>query len=375
MNKFWSKTKEIARKNRKRIIFISIMIITLVVFAFLKTNSYICEYIFARGISRFLLSGISAVTNLVPFSLTEWTYVIGIAFLVFFLIKIIIHFVKKNYKKAFDIIYRIGAVAITLVVLLNVLFTFQYNRYPLGEELGLKQVDVNAELAYDAAEYYINEANALAQKFERDSEGGVISPYTFEETVQKINEEYKRLTSDYFNQFYVRNKPMLFSKLMCYAGFSGIYFPFYAESNISVTVPSYTLPVTICHELAHTKGVMRENEANFTAYYLLITSQDDYLRYCALLYASNICLNETYDEKDESYYRKAYSLVSDEIWTEYSSASKIWQSYDTFLDDIGNWFNNLYLKSSGVASGVKSYSQTGVFLIRLHQTILDGMAK
>ncbi|MEG2117465.1 MAG: DUF3810 family protein, partial [Clostridia bacterium] len=211
----------------------------------------------------------------------------------------------------------------------------------------------------------------LSKKFERDETGAVISPYTFEELVEMINNEYGRLTSDYFSQHKTRSKPMMFSKAMCYMGFTGMYFPYYAESNISVAVPSYTLPVTICHELAHSKGVMRENEANFTAYYLLITSDNEYLQYCALLYASNASLNETYDEKDKSYYEKAYELFSKEMFKDYSAASKMWDGYDTFLDNIGDWFNDLYLKSSGVSSGVKSYSETGVFLIRLHQTICD----
>ncbi|MEG1805468.1 MAG: DUF3810 family protein, partial [Clostridia bacterium] len=269
-----AKTKQIAYENRKRIIFMSIMIFTLIVFAFLKKNPYICEYVFARGISRFLLSAISKFTNLFPFSLTEWTYIIVISFLIYLVIKVIIHIVKKNYRRASTILYRIAAVAITMVVAINILFTFQYNRYPLGEELGLKEAEVTLQTAYDSAEFYITKASELSQKFDRDETGAVISPYTFQELVDMINNEYGRLTSDYFSQHKTRSKPLLFSKAMCYMGFTGMYFPYYAESNISVAVPSYTLPVTICHELAHSKGVMRENEANFTAYYLLITSDN-----------------------------------------------------------------------------------------------------
>lgn len=60
-------------------------------------------------------------------------------------------------------------------------------------------------------------------------------------------------------------KPVANSWLMSRAQLTG-QFTFTYEANINILAPDYTIPATICHELAHTRGFMREDEANFIAY-------------------------------------------------------------------------------------------------------------
>ena len=53
----------------------------------------------------------------------------------------------------------------------------------------------------------------------------------------------------------------------------------------------YNIPHTICHELSHLKGFMREDEANFIGYLACIRSDDPMFRYSGYLtgwiYAGN----------------------------------------------------------------------------------------
>ena len=44
----------------------------------------------------------------------------------------------------------------------------------------------------------------------------------------------------------------------------GIYFPFSMEANYNQDMYKAKLPDTICHELAHTKGYIQEDEANLS---------------------------------------------------------------------------------------------------------------
>ena len=63
------------------------------------------------------------------------------------------------------------------------------------------------------------------------------------------------------------------------------------EANVNVDVPRYTIAHTMCHELAHLRGFIREDEANYIAYLACMASGDPELMYSALaealVYAGN----------------------------------------------------------------------------------------
>lgn len=54
---------------------------------------------------------------------------------------------------------------------------------------------------------------------------------------------------------------------MSYLDISGIYCPFTFEANVNVHMNDVLIPVTMCHELSHLSGYMREDEANFIAFW------------------------------------------------------------------------------------------------------------
>ena len=45
--------------------------------------------------------------------------------------------------------------------------------------------------------------------------------------------------------------------------FTGFYFPFTGEPNVNMDSPAAFLPATVCHELAHQRGITAEEECNF----------------------------------------------------------------------------------------------------------------
>ena len=73
-----------------------------------------------------------------------------------------------------------------------------------------------------------------------------------------------------------------------------------------------------------------------------------------LMNAAAIALNALPQEQYESLYEK----IDAEILTEYKNASEHYKKYEGALDAVSSFFNDLFLKSNGVPSGTKSYSQT-----------------
>ncbi|MFI3129561.1 MAG: DUF3810 family protein, partial [Bacillota bacterium] len=256
-------------------------------------------------------------------------------------------------------------IALCVNLLFLVLFTMSYERDSAIPELGLPEVELNAETVASSAIYFAGKATALEGNFEIDENGNVVSPYTFDEISDLILEEYKQFDSDFFSQFETYPKQLALGWVNSYAGFTGYYSPFFAESNINTYSPVVSQPVTIAHELAHSKGIMRENEANFFAYYILANAQDEYLQYCGYIAISQILLSESYDPNNTEVYAEVISHYSETSILVMNAKYYFWQEYDTIFDDIGNWFNNLYLTSSGVSSGTKSYGETADILVRL----------
>ena len=120
---------------------------------------------------------------------------------------------------------------------------------------------------------------------------------------------------------------MLASEFMSQLNLTGITFVPLGEANVNVDVPTYQWVTTAAHELMHAKGVMDEGEANLVSYWLLMTSEDDFLRLCAMV-------------------RIAPNLIS--------------LAPPDALGKLSNFFNDIYLKFSGL-SGTNSYNDGAQF--------------
>ena len=78
----------------------------------------------------------------------------------------------------------------------------------------------------------------------------------------------KGLANEYpqFKSWYPYPKPLIHPRLLSVQQLTGVYSPFTVEANYNSEIPAYNIPHTICHELSHLKGYMREDEANFIGY-------------------------------------------------------------------------------------------------------------
>lgn len=325
----------------------------------------LAEYLFARGVTRWLAGLLSLVSGIFPFSLYEIVAVLLILGAVALVVYICTHLSRARRKSLLPVLRRLAAALVAVLLAFCLLYAPLYNREGISSALGLPEVQVTAENAYAAAEYYVERLNALADDFERDGEGNILPPHSFAETAELLNARYDSLQTDYFSPYEVRPKAVALSVPMSYLGITGIYFPFTGEANVNVNIPAYELPVTMAHEMAHAKGVGRENEANVAAYVLCITAEDEYLQYSGLMNAAAVMLNSLPEEE----YAELRARLSPEILREYSNASAHYAQYDGWLDSLSAFFNDLFLKSNGVPGGTRSYGQTAQSLVALYEKL------
>jgi hypothetical protein len=141
---------------------------------------------------------------------------------------------------------------------------------------------------------------------------------------------------------------------MSYAHIAGIYSFFTGESNINVSLPDYTIPYTAAHELAHQRGVAREDEANMIAFLVCIRSDDPYIQYSAYVNMYEYVANAL-RKADRDLYYEVRGMLKTEVRYEMIAYSNYFDQYrDSVASEISGTVNDLYLKGNGT-EGTKSY--------------------
>jgi hypothetical protein len=176
-----------------------------------------------------------------------------------------------------------------------------------------------------------------------------------------LRQEYKRLNSGYFSTFTPNVKGILNKRIMSEMHITGVFFAPFGEPNINVTRIDVFTPSTMAHELAHSKGVMRESDANTVASYLLLTSENAFLRYSGYVDCLSDALRmvRLYPNSNADYIRLSNSVHAG-VSREIANYNKHWNQYTLFAD-IGEFFNNIYLKLQGQTDGTGSYVEPPVF--------------
>lgn len=354
-------------KNKNHVvnnlIVIGALCVLFVVLLLLKTNVAICEF-FATTIARGWIWLTGHLLGWIPLSFYELFLIVAISGLIVCIVFIVRYFCKRKTTQAISLLLTVVIVALCGVNLYTATASFSYDREPLPNEVLTNYSGENLvyEDAKKIANYVVNQVNELYESTPHDKDGNVILP-SLAELNDLLQEEYKRLDSvgnGYFSSFTPNAKGILNKRIMSEMHVAGVFFAPFGEPNINLTRMDVYTPSTIAHELAHAKGVMRESDANTVSAYLLLTSQNQYLRYSGYVYAMQSALSivSSYPNSETDYFALRDS-INPGVFVELSNYSKHWSKY-TLLDDIGEFFNNIYLKLQGQTDGTGSYEKPPV---------------
>ena len=172
---------------------------------------FLAEYLFARGVTRWLEGLISAITDIFPFSFYEIAAVLLILGAAALVLYICTHLSRASRRSLPPLLRRLAAAAAAVFFAFCLLYAPLYNRTGVSSALGLPDVQVTEENAYAAAEYYVERLNALADDFGRDGEGNILPEQSFAETAELLNARYDSLQTDYFSPYTVKPKAVALS--------------------------------------------------------------------------------------------------------------------------------------------------------------------
>ncbi len=341
------------------IIVATIFILLTLVLTFIKTIEAVAEW-WSRYISRFYRTVIGKVSSSVSFPLTELFIILAVILGLVFLVLIISNLIKKHPKKSLQLLLKAVAIISIFVFIYTATASMEYYRSPLPSA-DYDSATVTKEEFLTVSRFYQSRYNELATILPRDKDGYLEETYSFEETVKAVTDAYHSLIDDdYFGEVLSAKSLLATKEMFASFGISGIYFSITSESNVNLANTYYSeIPLTVAHEIAHSMGVMRENEANVLAFYVCLNSGNDYLEYSALEYGIGFLQNgvkEIYSQSSDEYksFIKGYSAL---IMKDYDKEYELYQKYKNPFREIATFFNDIYLKLSGMSEGTDSYTK------------------
>ncbi len=342
-------------KRNFKLLIIALAPITAVINYIFSHFPSLVEKYYSTGINKPIIEVLSRVTGFLPFSLAEFLIYFLVLLLVFLSLWTVIGIFHKDFLKR---ALNLGVYLSILYVMFMFLWGFNYNRQPLSVTLGYTTGSYTKEDLYDLCEELIEKANSLREDLQVGSDDIALASVSYNEAFKRAYLGYREagLEIESLEGNYGRPKAILISPIMSYTGITGIYIPYTGEANVNYNIPSFMLPCTATHEMAHQRGFAREDEANYLAYLTCTLHPDKDFQYSGTILALLYSMNALYTEDAEAYQelRDNYSegLQRDMIFN-----SSFWRSYEGMTEEIANKVNDGYLKSNGQDDGVKSYGR------------------
>lgn len=336
------------------------LLIPLIVMNAVRTDTELAEW-WTVNIEQGYTKFAGVLTSWLPISVFELIFIILVSLAIFLFVRLVVNLCKKRFKAILGGALYLGAAALVVLNLYTMSMGFGYYRADMP--VPQAGADYNAEQASTAARYFVSDFNALCDKLERDENGCVICPYDFRTLAKLMRDEYARLDDEYFFSYTPLAKPVLNSKILSDFLITGITFLPVGEASVNIDVPPTTSTYTMAHEIAHTKGVQREGDANLISYYVLLSSDNDYLRYCGYYATIYSFIRAVSLAGEHETYSEIYNSVSAKPDVEYDFTNKYWEAQPDIMGQIGEFFNNIYLTFNGASNGTGSYdngNQSGV---------------
>lgn len=341
--------------------------------AVLAGGLHIC-FIFSTGFSDFFnlyISGalrrfMAGLTGWFPFSLAEF-FVMASPVLI---VTVYMVCLRKSLRGKRYFIRCIGGLLSVLALVYSMfvfLFAAGYRGSTLDKKLGLDRQDVSADELYSTMVIVRDKLNELADEVVFVEKTGSVRPFSHEDTVSLCLASYDRLAERYgfLNNFKSSVKQIVLSDYMTYTHISGVYTFFTGEANLNTNYPYFVNVFTTAHEMAHQRGIARENEANFIAYLVCISSDDPYMRYSGYLNMYEYLASPLY-KASPSKYQEAVSGLDYRVKYDLACYSDFFDKYrNSVASEVSDAVNNTYLVLQGT-EGSKSYGMVVDLAVAYH---------
>lgn len=339
-----------------------------------RDNAMAVERIYSRGWYHGMATVLTALTGKLPFSAMEVILLLlgaGILLFLIFWVREAIRQGKRWWMVCLKRLWIIASATSAVFFWFVLTGNLNYYRIPVGESLGLQTEATDVETLRSLCHLLARQAAELRPQCEEDAEGVFASSVAYAELAETASDAVTALDKIYGVQLFdlagrTRPKAMYFSEIMSYIQLTGVIFPYISEPNINVHQPAYGISSTMCHELSHICGFMREDEANFISYLACYNSGSTELQYSGAMMGLIHATNRLY-RYDQNAWQEIYTLLPEGVLRDLAANSRYWKKYETPVGETADHWNDAYLKANDQTDGVQSYGRMVDLLIAFYR--------
>ncbi|MBQ3089562.1 MAG: DUF3810 domain-containing protein [Oscillospiraceae bacterium] len=275
----------------------------------------------------------------VPFAMAEVMWAAAVIGLLLFLLhtlfavgKALVLRARGEQTHPLSLLLRRGLVLLSALLIIycgySIGWGVNYYGQSFSEMSGLEGRETTSEELADLTELFVRRCNELSVQVDRDENG--IFTVRGEDLFLRSEGLYQTLSQRFpcLDQPEVQAKPMAFSRIMSWLGFTGFYFPFTGESMVNTDSPDCLIPATILHELAHQKNIALENECNFLAIVAGLESEDPEFQYSSAL-MGYIHLGNALFSADRTLWREVRAQLNEHVLADLEDHSRYWDQFET----------------------------------------------
>lgn len=203
-----------------------------------------------------------------------------------------------------------------IVVFLNTAI-FGLNDYAgsIARDIRLDVVDCTVSEMEDAAEFYRDKANELAESVSRNPDGTLNYP-DFQVLAVKAAEGFEKQTYERFNAVFAGStqpvKVLGWESVFSGKGITGLTIGITGESAVNPETPTVALPFVMCREMAKRMCISNDQDAAFAAFMACDANSAEEFRYAAYFMAYRYCYQALSDMQTPSAQSAAANLTRGE---------------------------------------------------------------
>ena len=299
---------------------------------------------------------LAALNSHLPFSVAEALIGLAAAAVIAYIIYIVISMLRGGgrLKRLYAAVINLLAAGLAVYAGFCMLWGVYYYGDDFMTRSALENENISVEQLEAVTRYFAERSNEYAEQVPRDEDGNYIADRAAilarsDEVYENIERELPCLAGPA-----VRAKGVYFSRLMSYTDFTGFFFPFTAEANVNTDFPPALFASTVAHELAHQRGVAKEQEANFVAVLASLAYGDTEYCYSACLLAYTHLGNALYSADYEAW-KSIYLSLSEDVRRDFAANREYWAQFETPVQKVSNTVYEGFLYSYDQDMGLKSY--------------------
>jgi len=318
---------------------------------------------------------VTFLTSLCPLSLTEIFVIFACLSALFWLILLVLHF-KHSDDRMRTAIKFVSVLSILFAVLsasFTLMLGIQYTRVPLENSLKLDASQKSAEDLKEVSLWLAENIHRTRELLPEDENGCMVLTTGLSDTLDEASRSMDAAARLFppLSGPDLKARPVALSHLWSYTGITGMYFPFFGEANVNTDIPPSQLPITICHEISHTRGIAREQDANLAGFLACLNSSRIDFQYCAYQYAYLYCCNDLY-RQDQNAYMEVSGRIPEGTWRDWQQTAEYWKQFEGPVQETSTAVNDTYLQANQQSEGVLSYDRVTDLIIDYYFTYVKG---